>query len=224
MKYRIAEKFVSINGEGTKAGQLATFIRLCGCNLKCSYCDTMWANAAEVSYTEMTAEDIVSYIKETGVKNVTLTGGEPLLNKQGKDIADLLKAITSQPNIFLEIETNGSIDLSPFANISDRISFTMDYKLPDSDMEEKMCTDNFTVLSKKDTVKFVAGSIKDLTRAKEIIEKYALTEKCHVYISPVFDRLLPVNIVEFMMENKMNNVNLQLQLHKIIWEPDKKGV
>lgn len=224
MIYKIAEKFVSINGEGERAGQLAVFIRMCGCNLKCSYCDTWWANEENVAYTDMSLEDIVSYIKETKVNNITLTGGEPLLYRENQDSKSLLEAISGIEGAFLEIETNGSIDLSPYRNIRDNISFTMDYKLPDSGMEDKMCHDNFQILRKNDVVKFVSGSVKDLVRAKEIIDRYCLTEKCNVYISPVFGRIQPVEIVNFMIDNNMNKVNLQLQMHKIIWDPDKKGV
>ena len=223
MKYKIAEKFVSINGESTKAGQLAVFIRLCGCNLKCSYCDTMWANEKNVPYTEMSIDEIINYIEETGVKNITLTGGEPLLEREG-DIKELLIAMSAIKDAYVEIETNGSVALDKFLDIGDNVSFTMDYKLPGSGMEDKMCLDNFKVLRECDTVKFVSGSRTDLEKAKEIIEKYHLTGKCHIYISPVFGRIEPVEIVDFMIENKMNDVNLQLQMHKVIWDPDKKGV
>ena len=79
MDFKVAEKFVSINGEGTKAGQPAVFIRLAGCNLRCSYCDTMWANGFDAPHVKMTEEEIAGYVRSTGIKNVTLTGGEPLL-------------------------------------------------------------------------------------------------------------------------------------------------
>lgn len=79
IKYKVVETFISINGESTKAGQLAVFIRFKGCNLSCEYCDTAWANKSDASYTEMTALEIYKYIKDTGITNVTLTGGEPLL-------------------------------------------------------------------------------------------------------------------------------------------------
>lgn len=223
IKYKIAEKFVSINGEGTKAGQLAVFIRLCGCNLKCSYCDTTWANEKDVSYIEMSAQELVSYIKETGVNNITLTGGEPLLKRNGEDIRTLLEALSQIEGAKVEIETNGSIAISDFLDI-ENVTFTMDYKLPGSGMESRMYSDNFKVLRKCDTVKFVAGSEEDLLRLKEVIDEYKLTKKCHVYISPVFGRIEPVEIVDFMIDNKMNNVNLQLQMHKIIWDPEKRGV
>ncbi len=219
--YNVAEKFVSINGEGTRAGQLAVFIRFTGCNLRCSYCDTMWANAENAPHVKMSAEEIYAYIKETGVKNVTLTGGEPLIQE---NIKELLELISSDKELYCEIETNGSVDLKPFCDIENRPSFTMDYKLASSNMEEFMCTDNYSLLNKNDTVKFVSGSKADLIKAKEIMEKYNLIGRVNVYISPVFGNIEPKEIVEFMIENKLNDVNLQLQLHKIIWDPDMKGV
>lgn len=224
MEYKIAEKFVSINGEGTKAGQLAVFIRLCGCNLNCSYCDTKWANEKDVPFTLMTEEELASYVEDTGIKNITLTGGEPLLDKDNEDVKLLLSRLSKIKDVFIEIETNGSIAIEQFKDVATNISFTMDYKLPSSNMEELMCLDNFNHLRSMDTVKFVAGSENDLKKVKEIIKKYKLTEKCNVYISPVFGNIEPVDIVDFMITNKLNDVNLQLQLHKIIWDPEKKGV
>ena len=201
----VVEKFVSINGEGTKAGQLAVFIRFKGCNLNCKYCDTKWANEADVTAQQMTKEDILEYVLSTGVKNVTLTGGEPLL-RDG-------------------IETNGSIPLNNIRKLhKDNVTFTMDYKLSCSGMEQAMRLENFSVLNKNDTVKFVAGCHEDLVRTKQIIEKYNLYGKCNLYISPVFGMIEPEEIVDFMKDNTMNDVNMQIQLHKIIWAPDKRGV
>ena len=100
----------------------------------------------------------------------------------------------------------------------------MDYKLPSSGMEKHMCLENFEILEKKDTVKFVSGSIEDLKKALEIIRRYDLSRRCHVYISPVFGSIEPAKIVDFMVENKLNDVNLQLQLHKFIWDPNMRGV
>lgn len=219
--FDIVEKFVSINGEGTKAGQLAVFVRFKGCNLNCSYCDTKWANTPDAPCKSETAEEIYSYIKSTGVKNVTLTGGEPLLQK---DIKELIGLITADDTFFCEIETNGAVSLKEFSDMNRPPSFTMDYKLPSSGMEKYMLTDNFALLTKKDTVKFVSGSTEDLNKAKAIIEKYKLTNKVSVYISPVFGSIEPSEIVDFMKENNMNDVNLQLQLHKFIWDPNAKGV
>ncbi|MDU1320101.1 MAG: putative 7-carboxy-7-deazaguanine synthase QueE [Clostridium botulinum] len=221
MDFKVVEKFVSINGEGRRAGQLAIFIRFAGCNLNCSYCDTLWANEKDVSYELMTSEDIYEYIKSQEIKNITLTGGEPLLQK---GIIELLKLLSKDKELYVEIETNGSILLDKFLGIENPPSFTMDYKLPSSNMENRMVLDNFKYLTDKDTVKFVSGSIEDLKKAKEIIDKYSLIDKTNVYISPVFGKINLDNIVEFMKYNRMNGVNLQVQLHKIIWDPNKKGV
>ena len=218
--FKVVEKFISINGEGTHSGQLAVFVRFAGCNLNCSFCDTTWANEKDVEYTEMTTEDIVSYIEESKVANVTLTGGEPLLQK---DICELIGALTAN-GYYVEIETNGSVSLKEFTNITPAPSFTMDYKLPGSGMEDKMNRDNFALLSGKDTVKFVAGSRNDLERFKEVVDSYSLTGRCNVYLSPVFGKIDMEDMVNYMIENKMNGVTLQAQLHKIIWEPDKRGV
>ena len=220
-KYKVAEKFVSINGEGKRAGQLAVFIRFKGCNLCCSYCDTRWANEEDAPFTPMSSEEIYDYIKKTGVKNCTLTGGEPLLQES---ISELLILLSKDKDLRVEIETNGSVDLKDFAAMENPPSFTMDYKQPSSGMEQHMCLSNFELLKEKDTVKFVSGSREDLLKAKEIIERYNLTKKCSVYLSPVFGKIQPSEMVEFLIENNMNDVNIQLQLHKFIWEPDKKGV
>lgn len=218
--FKTAEKFTSINGEGRKAGQTAVFIRLAGCNLRCGYCDTMWANSADTPYEKMSENDIAEYIVSTGIKNVTLTGGEPLI---AENIGVLLERL-SEEDILIEIETNGSVEISPYRDISPKISFTLDYKLPFSGMESYMLTSNYNHLRNTDTVKFVAADKNDLETALKIIREYGLTEKCSVYISPVFGQIKPAEIVDFMLENKLNNVNLQLQLHKFIWDPQKRGV
>lgn len=220
-EYKVVETFVSINGEGRKAGKLAFFLRLKGCNLDCSYCDTKWANKDDAPFEIMDENEIYGLIKESGIRNVTITGGEPLFRK---DMSILLELLDNDKDLSVEIETNGSVDLKPYLSVCKNISFTMDYKLSTSGMEEKMCLGNFEILRDIDTVKFVSGSIKDLEKAEEIIKRYDLCEKAKVYISPVFGNIDPADIVEFMKERKMNKVRLQLQLHKFIWDPDKKGV
>ena len=219
--FKVVEIFESINGEGRRVGQLAIFIRLQKCNLNCSYCDTRWANGDDAPYTLMSEDEIYDRILKSGIKNITLTGGEPLLHK---DVEILLEKIGENPNLSLEIETNGSIELEKFSKLKNPPLFTMDYKLPSSKMENKMCLDNFKYLASKDTVKFVVGTIEDLKKAKEIIERYSLIGKCAVYFSPVFNSIDPIEIVKFMKENRLNGVNLQLQIHKFIWDPESKGV
>lgn len=219
---RVAEKFISINGEGTRAGELAVFVRFTGCNLRCSYCDTMWANEPGCPYEDMSPAQICDYVRSTGIKNVTLTGGEPLLQK---DMGELIGLLIKECGVRVEIETNGAVDLRPFSELPEgRPVFTMDYKLPSSGCEDRMITENFSVLEAEDTVKFVSGSPADLERAGEIIEKYGLLDRCHVYFSPVFGRIEPVEIVEFMLNKRMNKARIQIQMHKVIWDPGERGV
>ena len=218
---KVVEKFVSINGEGSKAGQLAVFIRFAGCNLDCVYCDTKWANEKDVSYSEMSKEEIYEYIKSTGVRNITVTGGEPLLQDS---IYEFLEYLSLDKELSVEIETNGSVDISLFKKIDNTPSFTMDYKLDYSNMENKMFLDNLKNLDKRDVIKFVSGSQKDLEILKNIVEKYNLIERTKVYVSPVFGAIEPSVIVDWMIENNLNGMNLQIQMHKIIWDPEKKGV
>ncbi len=218
--YHVAEKFVSINGEGRKAGQLAVFIRFKGCNLNCSYCDTLWANSNDCPYEIMTKEQILQYVQGTNIKNVTLTGGEPLIHNGAYEIIDLL----CQNGFSVEIETNGSVDISQYKNMKIVPSFTLDYKLPSSGMESSMNLDNYNLLTQNDTIKFVCGSTDDLQKAHEIIQKYNLVQKCAVYLSPVFGKIEPSDMVEFMIKHQLNGVNFQLQLHKFIWNPEQKGV
>jgi len=222
MKYKVVEIFSSMNGEGPLAGELAVFIRFAGCNLQCAYCDTRWANEDHVSYQEMTGEELYRYVKATGLKNVTLTGGEPLIQP---GISELLQLLCADPGLSIEIETNGSIGLKQFCKLKpNRPRFTMDYKLGSGDMESKMALDNFEILTPKDAVKFVVGNITDLERAREIIAVYHLTKLTNVFISPVYAQINPAEIVSYMKEHKMNSVRLQIQLHKVIWDPAKRGV
>lgn len=219
--YNVAEIFVSINGEGTRAGQLAVFVRFQGCNLCCSYCDTQWANQPDTPCRTMTAAEIRAEIHQTGVRNVTLTGGEPLKQEH---ILELLELLAQDNQLHVEIETNGSVPLAPFLNMENRPSMTMDYKLLSSGMEAFMCLDNLPLLQRQDTVKFVSGSTTDLERARAVIDEYDLTQRCAVYLSPVFGQLEPETMVEFLKQHRMNGVTLQLQLHKIIWDPNARGV
>ncbi|MDO4941991.1 MAG: putative 7-carboxy-7-deazaguanine synthase QueE [Lachnospiraceae bacterium] len=220
-RYQVVESFLSINGEGKKAGQLAVFIRFAGCNLNCSYCDTTWANHPDAPFIWMTKEEIYQVICDFGVYNVTLTGGEPLRQEY---MCDLLSYLIRDERLAIEIETNGSVDITPYIGISDRISMTLDYKLPGSGMESAMYLSNYEKVRTVDTVKFVSGSREDLIRAKEIMDQYGLVSRCSCYLSPVFGKIEPEEIVTFMKEEKLNGVNLQIQMHKVIWDPEMKGV
>ena len=219
--YNVAETFLSINGEGTRAGQLAFFIRLAGCNLRCAYCDTKWAETPEAARQHLTEQELYQLVKESGSKNVTVTGGEPMIQPE---IGTLLDLLCRDPELYVEVETNGSVDLSPYLSLPCRPSFTMDYKLSASGMENAMCRSNLPLLTRQDTVKFVCGSLGDLDRAREVSEEYGLTQRTNVYLSPVFGSIQPCDMVEYMKDHKMTGVTLQLQLHKVIWDPDRQGV
>ena len=226
---QVVEKFISINGEGQRAGEPAVFLRFKGCNLRCSWCDTMWANEADCPYTEQTPQELAAFVSKTGVKNVTLTGGEPLLQRE---MPALLEALSGLPQVRIEIETNGAAELAPFAKMRERdperyggrLTFTMDYKLPSSGMEEAMRKENLELLQKEDTLKFVSASAQDLERALQVIREYDLERRCHVYFSPVFGAIEPVRIVDVLLGNGLCDSRLQLQLHKFIWDPEKRGV
>ena len=168
----------------------------------------------------MTKEEIYDYIKSENVNNVTLTGGEPLMQD---GIYDLLEYLSKDDSLNIEIETNGSIDISRFIRISNRPKFTMDYKLGFSKMQGHMKVDNFKYLTKDDTIKFVS-SRSDLETFNSIVKDYELIDKTNVYISPVFGEVEMSEIVEFMKLNNLNGVTLQIQLHKVIWDPELKGV
>ena len=214
---RIIEKFVSINGEGLRQGELALFIRFANCNLRCSYCDTKYS-FIDPTYNDEEIDDLIKYVNKMNIKNITITGGEPLI----QDDIDILLRKLVDLGYRVEIETNGSIDIKKYLN--DKISFTLDYKLPTSLMEKYMNLDNYKYITKKDSIKFVCGTKDDLLKAKYIIDKYDLINKTNVLFSPIFGLIDPKDIVEFMIENNLNDVKLSLQIHKIIWNPDERGV
>lgn len=221
MTYRIAEQFTSINGEAAYAGAPAVFIRFPGCNLNCSYCDTAWVNEAHVPVTERTKEELLAYIKEQGVRCVTLTGGEPLLQE---GIAELIDFLSADGELRIEIETNGSVSIAPYEGRRENVCFTLDYKLAGSGMEAAMDCGNYSCLKPQDAIKFVVSDRSEIPRVKEIVDTYQLTKRAQVFLSPVFGSIDPKVMVEDMLAYKMRDVRLQLQLHKIIWDPMQRGV
>lgn len=215
---KVVEIFGSIDGEGLRTGELATFIRLAGCNLRCSYCDTCYA-LKNSDGIEMTIDEILEKVKNIGYKNITLTGGEPLIHK---DIDELIKTLLEN-DYMINIETNGSIDIS---NLDKRILITMDYKTPASNEENKMNLANFNYLKENDVMKFVCNR-NDLPKVKEIIKNNNI--KSYIYLSPIFNEIEPVELVDFLKELHKENIDtkkirVQIQLHKIIWSPDERSV
>lgn len=218
MTFDLAEKFISINGEGRWAGELAVFLRFSGCNLRCSYCDTMWANEKDCVTTSNSIDDIERFVTNSGAKHVTVTGGEPLLQE---NIFALFELLTNL-NVQIEVETNGSVLLAPFMEKFPNASFTMDYKMPSSNMENKMCLQNLPILRCNDTLKLVSGSYSDLEKAKDLID--TVDENVLIFLSPVFGEIEACDMVDYIIKNKLTRLKLQLQLHKYIWNPDEKGV
>lgn len=214
----VNEIFSSIDGEGLRTGELATFIRLAGCNMKCSYCDTLYAlnpNDGE----NMTIDEIIEKVDKIGIKNITLTGGEPLIHNNVDSLIDELLKREYKVNI----ETNGSVNIERYIG---KCLITMDYKTPSSLMEKKMMLSNIEKLLENDVLKFVVNK-SDLYTVEQIMNNYKI--KSYIYISPIFGEIEPKEIVEFMKEMNrrgvnMNKVRTQIQLHKVIWNPNMKGV
>ena len=221
---RVVEIFDSIDGEGIRAGVTATFIRLAGCNLRCSYCDTAYALYGEdvkCEYTEMTPVEIADKVK---FSRVTLTGGEPLIHADVKTLIDLLIS----RGIEVNIETNGAADISKFVTDDENLFFTIDYKLPSSGECDKMLWRNFLKLKPRDVVKFVIGTDEDVEKMREVILKLKselFAEMPHIFAGVVFGQYDAAELVNRIISDEvLHDVRLQLQIHKIIWDPDRKGV
>lgn len=206
---RVCEIFNSIEGEGRRAGKLAAFVRLAGCNLRCSYCDTAYAFEGG---RFMTPEAIFSAVSE--MDSVTITGGEPLT----QDIHELLFLLRDH---HVNIETNGSIRIDGYRAYRG-VFFTVDYKLPSSGVQAAMLEDNFRILRPFDVLKFVVADRRDLDEARRVF--FEVRPRCLVYVSPVFGRIEPADIVAYLKAYDLQEWRLQLQLHKIIWSPEKRGV
>lgn len=214
---KVVEIFKSIDGEGIRAGFPATFIRLAGCNLRCEYCDTTYSYDVSKA-KEMTISEILASVSSLNCKRITLTGGEPLIH----DSVESLIKILVRKGYEVNIETNGSVDIKPYVNRLGNPIITMDYKCPCSGMEDKMLKSNLLRLRKTDVLKFVVGSVKDLLRCHDIIRCNDI--KAQIFISPVFGKIEPKEIVDYVIGHNMNDCRVQLQLHKIIWDSELRGV
>ena len=219
----VIESFLSLDGEGPTSGELAYFIRFAGCNLRCSWCDTDYSWDETVQAEEKSAGELFQMVKESGVRNVTLTGGEPLIQKE---IGELLALFAKSPEHVVHIETNGSVPIRAFREKypADNIIYILDYKLPVSRMEQKMDPDNLMAVTSRDVYKFVIAGQEDLDRAVEIVKKYDLDTRCQVFFSPVREQIDPLVLVDRMKKDCLNQVRLQLQLHKILWPKEMRGV
>ena len=220
---RVSEIFVSVEGEGSRQGYLATFVRLHGCALRCSWCDSRYA-CEGTDYREMAPDEVFARVKELGNRRITLTGGEPLISKE----APALVMRLAESGFEVNIETSGSVDYTALfpedvrERLGTNLMITADWKCPGSGMEKMMKEQCFTSLRQWDVLKFVVCSREDLERAESVIRKYS--PPCQVFLSPVFGRIRMSDIVDFMKERNLQNVRIQAQLHKIIWDPAARGV
>jgi 7-carboxy-7-deazaguanine synthase len=214
IKFNVVEKFVSIEGEGIRSGYPAVFVRFAGCNLSCSWCDTKYANE-NPQYEQIGIDALLDFILSTGIKRVTLTGGEPLIQPHIYILIDRLIYEGFEVNI----ETNGSVSIK---HVPRDAIITMDYKCPSSGMEDRMIVDNISLLGQKDVLKFVVGTYEDLKTAERIIKTFK--PRCNIFFSPVFGKIEPREIVKFVLENGLFEARVQLQLHKIIWSENTRGV
>ena len=205
----ISEIFYSISGESIYAGYPTVFVRTFGCNLRCSYCDSMYA-VTGTDFKEMSVDDVYAEVCKYGCRRVILTGVEPLLQKEIIALIGMLR----NNDYLVEIETNGAVDVAPVCNWTG-VTITMDWKCPSSGMNDKMLRENLKRLCSKDVLKFVVGSKEDLNE---------LLTVAHIFVSPVFDKIEPHEIVDFILHNHLNYVRFQLQIHKFVWDKDKRGV
>ena len=211
---KVNEIFYSIEGEGKRAGVPCVFIRLYGCNLNCSYCDTRYSCENE-EYSEMSIDEIIKELSEITCNNITITGGEPLIHDE---IETLIRRLCNC-GYDVNIETNGTI--MPFEDLP-HVFYTMDFKTQTSGMTDKMNLAAFKKLTENDVIKFVVGSKIDLYQA--IGFYYGNSIKAIPYVSPVFGKIEPSEIAEFLKQHVLNDWKLQLQIHKYIWNPQERGV
>ena len=210
----VIETFTSIQGESTHAGRICFFIRLAGCNLRCSFCDTTYAFTGGSEYT---VDEIIAMAEKAPCKLVEITGGEPLLHSETPLLAQALLA----KGFEVLIETNGSLDIGVLPAGCRRI---VDYKLPSSGMAEKMCRANWEKLTSVDEVKFVTGSREDFDFAIMRIKEFKLAEKtANLIFSPVWGSVELPELARWVVECGIPECRMQIQLHKVIWG-DKKGV
>lgn len=210
---KVNEIFKSIQGESTSAGIPTAFVRLTGCNLRCQWCDTKYAYDEGV---DLTVDDVIDKIADFGLKSVEITGGEPLLQEDVYELMDRLLDLGYK--VF--IETNGSIDLS---RVDNRVIKIVDIKCPGSGESGQMYFNNLNYLLKTDEVKFVIKDRGDYEWSKGVIKRFELLEKCSILMSPVLGDIEPRELAEWILEDNLN-VRLQIQLHKLIWHPEMRGV
>lgn len=210
----INEIYHSIQGESTWAGEPCVFVRLTFCDLRCTYCDTEYAF---YEGKKQTFGEIVDAVAAFQCPLVEVTGGEPLLQK---NVLPLMTMLADAGHTVL-LETSGAHDIS---QVDARVHRIMDLKTPRSGECARNLFSNIEHLTQRDEVKFVIGSREDYEWSREQVERHALAQRCRaVLFSPIFGRIDPREIVEWILADKLP-VRFQLQMHKFIWTPAKRGV
>ena len=213
-KIRLTEIYQSIQGESSFVGKRCIFVRLTGCNLRCSYCDTEYSFYGGKNHS---IGDILNIINDFNCNLVEITGGEPLLQK---GVLSLMTNLCDKGKTVL-IETSGNRDISM---IDPRVHVIMDLKTPSSGESHNNRYENIKHLKTKDEVKFVIGSEEDYVWSRDKLVSEKLNELCgNVIFSPVFAKLEYSEIVDWIVRDGLD-VTFQLQLHKFIWDPAEKGV
>lgn len=211
---KINEIYHSIQGESTYAGRPSVFVRLTYCNLRCTYCDTEYAF---YEGKELSVQQVIDEVEKHNCKLVEITGGEPLV--QMNECLDLMKKLC-ELGYEVMIETGGSLSIK---DIDPRVKIIMDLKCPSSGMEKKNLYENLKYLKVIDELKFVIGNREDYEWSLEKIKQYNIQGKCIILFSVVFGELEPVQLINWILEDKLE-VRFQLQMHKFIWDPQTKGV
>ncbi len=209
---KIFEIFYSLQGESSRVGLPTIFIRLSGCPMRCHYCDTAYAFQGG---SMMTIDEIMNSIKKYDTRYITVTGGEPLAQKE---VLGLLKVLADQ-NYEVSLETGGGLSIK---DVDPRIKIILDIKTPESGEEKKNHWENLNLMHPKDEIKFVLCSREDYEWAKKILNQYKLTEKCDVLFSPVYQKLNTTDLGNWILEDQLP-VRMQIQLHKLLWG-EKPGV
>lgn len=211
-KLRITEIFHSLQGESLTVGLPTVFVRLTGCPLRCSYCDTDYAfgGGEWKSY-----QDILAQIEQYNCDHVCITGGEPLAQKRVFDFFTML----CDKGYKVSTETGGANDIEP---LDKRVMVVMDLKTPDSQEMARNLYSNIDHLQSTDQIKFVICSRKDYDWCKMTIQQYGLTDKCEVLFSPSYEQVEYQTLAEWILKDRLK-VRMQVQLHKVIWG-EKQGV
>ena len=202
----INEIFYSIQGEAKNSGKPTVFIRTAGCPFDCSYCDT------EYAFTEgkqTSVSNIINKIENYKTKYITITGGEPLVQKN----INILFNKLLENKYYVSLETSGLVDIS---SIPKNVEIVMDIKTPSSNESDKNIIENLKIIKLTDVIKFVIETKEDYEWSKNIIFNNSLTNHPNIYLSPVHDNLEPSLIASWILEDSLN-VTLQLQIHKYIW-------